>query len=98
MPDLPRTFNNTARCSLAASTGRPQTVSFGIRDREENTFTELQDGLRNYFTQFGDIDQCTIMRDPTGRSRGFAFLTFKEVKSVHRVLEQDHQLDGKMVS
>ena len=38
------------------------------------------------------------MRDPTGRSRGFAFLTFKNVESVHRVLEKDHQLDGKMVS
>lgn len=56
------------------------------------------DGLRNYFTQFGDIDQCTIMRDPTGRSRGFAFLTFKDPASVTKVLSQDHQLDGKMVS
>lgn len=48
--------------------------------------------------QFGEIDQCTIMRDPTGRSRGFAFLTFRDPKSVVKVLEQNHQLDGKMVS
>jgi RNA recognition motif-containing protein len=58
----------------------------------------LEDGLRAYFTAYGDIDQCTIMRDPTGRSRGFAFLTFKDPASVTRVLEKDHQLDGKMVS
>lgn len=38
------------------------------------------------------------MRDPTGRSRGFAFLTFKSVESVHKVLAQNHQLDGKMAS
>jgi RNA-binding protein Musashi len=38
------------------------------------------------------------MRDPTGRSRGFAFLTFKDRESVFRVLDKDHQLDGKMVS
>lgn len=38
------------------------------------------------------------MRDPTGRSRGFAFLTFKSVSSVEAVLAKDHQLDGKMVS
>lgn len=58
----------------------------------------MQDGLRAYFSAYGDIDQCTIMRDPTGRSRGFAFLTFKDPQSVFRVLEKDHQLDGKMVS
>lgn len=56
------------------------------------------DGLRAYFARFGEIDNCTIMRDPTGRSRGFAFLTFKHVESVHKVLEENHQLDGKMVS
>lgn len=56
------------------------------------------DGLRAYFIQFGEIDNCTIMRDPTGRSRGFAFLTFKSVESVNKVLQQNHQLDGKMVS
>lgn len=38
------------------------------------------------------------MRDLTGRSRGFAFLTFKNVSSVEAVLAKDHQLDGKMVS
>jgi RNA recognition motif-containing protein len=55
------------------------------------------EGLRAYFIQFGEIDQCTIMRDPTGRSRGFAFLTFRDPASVVKVLEQNHQLDGKMV-
>lgn len=38
------------------------------------------------------------MRDPTGRSRGFAFLTFRDPASVVKVLDQNHQLDGKMVS
>ncbi|KAL7423363.1 hypothetical protein Q5752_002666 [Cryptotrichosporon argae] len=55
------------------------------------------DGLRAYFSAYGDIDQCTIMRDPTGRSRGFAFLTFKDAASVQKVLDKDHQLDGKMI-
>ncbi|BEI86435.1 hypothetical protein CcaverHIS002_0607220 [Cutaneotrichosporon cavernicola] len=55
------------------------------------------EGLRAYFIQFGEIEQCTIMRDPTGRSRGFAFLTFRDPASVTKVLEQNHQLDGKMI-
>lgn len=39
------------------------------------------------------------MRDPnTGRSRGFAFLTFDDPKSVNSVMVKEHFLDGKMVS
>lgn len=38
------------------------------------------------------------MRDPDGRSRGFAFLTFEEPESVNAVLARHHILDGKSVS
>jgi RNA recognition motif-containing protein len=49
-------------------------------------------------SQFGDVDACTIMRDPTGRSRGFAFLTFVDPESVDRaVAHKGHELDGKTV-
>lgn len=47
--------------------------------------------------QYGEIDACTIMRDPSGRSRGFAFLTYKSPVSVAKVLGQTHHLDGKQV-
>lgn len=44
------------------------------------------------------VDACTIMRDPdTGRSRGFAFLTFEEPSSVNAVMVREHYLDGKAV-
>lgn len=56
------------------------------------------DGLRNYFAQFGKVDACTIMRDPAGRSRGFAFLTFEDPAAVNKVMVQEHYLDGKIVS
>lgn len=47
--------------------------------------------------QFGEIDACTIMRDPSGRSRGFAFLTYRDPASVTKVMAQTHHLDGKQV-
>jgi len=47
--------------------------------------------------QFGEIDASTIMRDPTGRSRGFAFLTYTNPASVTKVMSQTHHLDGKQV-
>lgn len=55
------------------------------------------DSLRNYFSQFGKVDACTIMRDQDGRSRCFAFLTFEEPASVNAVMVREHFLDGKIV-
>lgn len=43
------------------------------------------------------VDACTIMRDPSGTSRGFAFLTFEDPSAVAHVTAQDHVLDGKPV-
>ena len=56
------------------------------------------ESLRNYFTQFGKVDACTIMRDQDGRSRCFAFLTFEDPASVNAVMVREHFLDGKIVS
>jgi RNA recognition motif-containing protein len=55
------------------------------------------ESLRNYFTQFGKVDACTIMRDAAGRSRCFAFLTFEDPASVNAVMVREHFLDGKIV-
>ncbi|KAI1850626.1 hypothetical protein JX266_003908 [Neoarthrinium moseri] len=54
--------------------------------------------LRDYFTQFGEVTECTVMRDgATGRSRGFGFLTFKDPKCVNIVMVKEHFLDGKII-
>lgn len=59
--------------------------------------SDMAERLRDYMAQFGEIDQCTIMRDPSGRSRGFGFLTYASAESVRKVLAKTHQLDGKQV-
>ncbi|EON99304.1 putative nuclear polyadenylated rna-binding protein [Phaeoacremonium minimum UCRPA7] len=54
--------------------------------------------LRDYFSQFGEVTECTVMRDgATGRSRGFGFLTFKDPKTVNIVMVKEHYLDGKII-
>lgn len=59
----------------------------------------LVESLREYFSQFGEVTECTVMRDgATGRSRGFGFLTFRDPKTVNIVMVKEHQLDGKIVS
>ncbi|KAJ3727791.1 hypothetical protein C8R42DRAFT_572948, partial [Lentinula raphanica] len=62
-----------------------------------NWDTTDAEGLRNYFSQFGKVDACTIMRDPSGTSRGFAFLTFEDPNAVATVTSRDHFLDGKAI-
>ena len=57
------------------------------------------ESLKEYFSQFGEVTDCTVMRDGnTGRSRGFGFLTFKDPKTVNSVMVKEHYLDGKIVS
>nr|XP_012612027.1 RNA-binding protein Musashi homolog 2 isoform X2 [Microcebus murinus] len=55
------------------------------------------DSLRDYFSKFGEIRECMVMRDPTTkRSRGFGFVTFADPASVDKVLGQPHhELDSK---
>ncbi|CAK5276106.1 unnamed protein product [Mycena citricolor] len=43
------------------------------------------------------VDAVTIMRDPSGTSRGFAFMTFEDGEVVPTVLGRDHVLDGKSI-
>jgi RNA recognition motif-containing protein len=57
------------------------------------------ENLKNYFTQFGEVLECMIMKDAiTKRSRGFGFITFKDANSVDKVLANDvHTLDEKQI-
>ncbi|KAI8059754.1 hypothetical protein BDF21DRAFT_141113 [Thamnidium elegans] len=57
------------------------------------------ESLRQYFSQFGPVLDCTVMRDPTTqRSRGFGFLTMKENSDIDKIVNQtDHHLDGKRI-
>ncbi|MGH0146167.1 UNVERIFIED_CONTAM: hypothetical protein FKN15_011570 [Acipenser sinensis] len=59
-----------------------------------------QEGLKEYFSKFGDVKECMVMRDPvTKRSRGFGFVTFVDQTGVDKVLAQSrHELDSKTVS
>lgn len=57
------------------------------------------ENVREYFSQFGDVAEVMVMKDPaTRRSRGFGFITFCTPNSVERVLAvPSHTLDGKVI-
>jgi len=57
------------------------------------------EGLKEYFSKFGEIAEVMVMKDPTTRrSRGFGFVTFADVTGVDKVLAHgSHDLDGKKI-
>ncbi|XP_062594255.1 RNA-binding protein Musashi homolog 2-like isoform X5 [Saccostrea cucullata] len=57
------------------------------------------ESLKDHFGRFGEIKEAMVMKDPTTkRSRGFGFVTYKDVASVDTCLENGpHILDNKTV-
>ena len=49
-------------------------------------FQTTPESVREYFSQFGDVAEVMVMKDPaTRRSRGFGFITFTQASSVGKV-------------
>lgn len=73
-------------------------IELGCLSLKSVLMLSSSESLREYFSQFGEVTECTVMRDgATGRSRGFGFLTFRDPKTVNIVMVKEHQLDGKIV-
>ncbi|KAL9582393.1 MAG: hypothetical protein Q9203_005512 [Teloschistes exilis] len=89
--------------------GNPDASTY-MTDQNQNAFTDGQEdkdnsrwdndgqSLKDYFSEYGEVQECTVMRDgATGRSRGFGFLTFRDPKTVNVVMVREHYLDGKII-
>ena len=52
---------------------------------------------QEYFETFGEIESVKLKMDPvTGRSRGFAFLLYKDIESVVKAADgSEHQIKVK---
>ena len=77
--------------------------NFGIEDRKlfvGGLSQETQEPqLKEYFEKYGEVESIALKRDlTTGRSRGFAFIEFKESTSVDKVFEGDHAINNKRVA
>lgn len=51
--------------------------------------------FKNFFAKFGEVTDTQVMREPSGRSRGFGFVTFADEEVKNKVLTQQLQLDGR---
>ncbi|CAH0554930.1 unnamed protein product [Brassicogethes aeneus] len=50
-----------------------------------------ENDVRNLFNGHGVIEECTVLRDPTGNSRGCAFVTFASKQSALSAIKSLHQ-------
>eukprot|EP01103_Thecamoeba_quadrilineata_P000694 TRINITY_DN10606_c0_g1_i1.p1 TRINITY_DN10606_c0_g1~~TRINITY_DN10606_c0_g1_i1.p1 ORF type:complete len:359 (+),score=38.85 TRINITY_DN10606_c0_g1_i1:118-1194(+) len=56
------------------------------------------EGLRNYFSKYGEVVDAVIMRDRlTSRSRGFGFVTFNDDTTAEIVAQETHVIDGRTI-
>lgn len=58
------------------------------------------DEFRKYFIQFGEIEDCAILKDKrTGKPRGFGFVTYKDIEVLNIVMDNKdkHHIQGKWV-
>lgn len=57
-----------------------------------------ESSLREYFSKYGTVSDCVIMRDRlTGHPRGFGFVTYEDILIAEHVASQSHELDGRQV-
>lgn len=86
--------------SLTLAFFRDGFVRFNKLFRALILFLYRSETLRNYFSQYGEVVDCVIMKDKTtNQSRGFGFVKFKDPNCVRTVLEtKPHNLDGRNVS
>ncbi|KAL0660456.1 hypothetical protein Bca4012_081041 [Brassica carinata] len=56
------------------------------------------DGLRDYMSKFGDLEDCIVMKDrSTGRSRGFGYVTFASSQDAKDALKGEHFLGNRIL-
>ncbi|KAI1710950.1 RNA recognition motif domain-containing protein [Ditylenchus destructor] len=59
----------------------------------------LRSTLHRYFSQFGDIFECSIVRNEDNLSKGFGYVTYKSQDSVDRALNsKPHSIDNQVLT
>eukprot|EP00922_Rhytidocystis_sp_ex-Travisia-forbesii_P010837 GHVS01015877.1.p1 GENE.GHVS01015877.1~~GHVS01015877.1.p1 ORF type:complete len:409 (-),score=84.09 GHVS01015877.1:49-1134(-) len=85
-PDLYAATMQMAQASPASRRLMIRNISF-------NTTDEV---FSSVFEALGDVEDCTVVRDRgTGKSKGFGFVTFKELDAVGQALRSTLEVDGR---
>ncbi len=50
-----------------------------------------EQNIRTLFQSYGSIEDCTVLRDTNGKSRGCAFITFQKRQCAVNAIKSMHQ-------
>eukprot|EP00922_Rhytidocystis_sp_ex-Travisia-forbesii_P036604 GHVS01054440.1.p1 GENE.GHVS01054440.1~~GHVS01054440.1.p1 ORF type:complete len:419 (-),score=71.58 GHVS01054440.1:225-1481(-) len=85
-PDLYAATIQMAQASPASRRLMIRNISFNTSD----------EAFRAVFDALGEVEDCTVVRDRgTGKSKGFGFVTFKELDAVGQALRSTLEVDGR---
>ncbi|KAF8820333.1 Polyadenylate-binding protein, cytoplasmic [Cardiosporidium cionae] len=56
-----------------------------------------EDSLREIFSQFGTLEECSVVKSKEGTSKGYGFLTFSTHKEAFRAVQQQERVIGQRV-
>lgn len=84
-PAVRKIVQATALASPAARRIMIRNIHYSTTDEE---FTM-------HFAQFGPLEDAAIVREKCGRSKGFGFVTFKDIDSMKRCLQSSLHLGGR---
>lgn len=57
-----------------------------------------KESMKQYFCKYGQVEDCTVMTDPSNKPRGFGFVKFTNPEDASKVLSgTEHVLDGKRI-
>jgi RNA recognition motif-containing protein len=97
-PNFANIFSSCVQSRKVFLGGLAQTVTEG--KLLYNKISIFIDNLNSYFSKFGGLEQCIIMREKnTKKSRGFGFIVFENKSSVDKLIscKSKHVINGKSV-
>lgn len=83
MASQPGGFTAAAAAAAAANGKGPMRLYVGSLH-----FDITDKMLKEIFEPFGKVDRVELMREDSGKSKGFAFLTFREAEAAKKAMEQ----------
>ncbi|KAL7601791.1 hypothetical protein Lser_V15G24641 [Lactuca serriola] len=86
--ELKQRFEQTMKEAVDKSQG----LNLYIKNLDD---TISDESLKEFFTPFGTITSCKVMRDPNGTSKGSGFVAFSTSEEASRALAE---MNGKMIA
>ena len=61
-------------------------------------WTTTQETLYGVFSRFGTIQECVILKDRNGQSKGYGFINYSDAQeAINAIKAGPQQIDGRMV-